>query len=226
MKVLFLGRKKDYYSLELLKFLKKKKIKVTKILMDKPKQIQIKPRIYDYIISFRSYIILKKKNLSKIKYASLNFHPGPPNYRGIGCANFAIYNQEKFYGVTAHLINEKIDNGKIIDVKYFKLKKNIDINSLLRISYKHQLNQAKKVLSKIFSKNENLKKMIHFNRKIIWSKKLYLRKELNDLYKIKKNVKKNKLDRIIRATNYKNFKPYLILEGKKFYLDEKKNNNF
>ena len=29
--------------------------------MDKPKQIKIKPRTYDYIISFRSYIILKKK---------------------------------------------------------------------------------------------------------------------------------------------------------------------
>ena len=92
MRVLFLGRKNDYYSHELLKFLKEKKVKLTKILTDKPKQIQLKPISYDYIISFRSYIILKKKNLSKIKYASLNFHPGPPKYRGIGCANFAIYN--------------------------------------------------------------------------------------------------------------------------------------
>ena len=68
--------------------------------------------------------------------------------------------------------------------------------------------------------------MIYLNRKIIWSKKLYLRKELNKLYKIKKNTKKNELKRIIRATNYKNFKPYLVLGGEKFVLNEKKNNNF
>ena len=66
MRVLFLGRKNDYYSHELLKFLKEKKVKLTKILTDKPKQIQLKPISYDYI-TFRSYIILKKKNLSKIK---------------------------------------------------------------------------------------------------------------------------------------------------------------
>ena len=64
--------------------------------------------------------------------------------------------------------------------------------------------------------------MIYLNRKIIWSKKLYLRKELNKLYK----TKKNELKRIIRATNYKNFKPYLVLGGEKFVLNEKKNNNF
>ena len=40
-------------------------------------------------------IVLKKTFLDKIKVASINFHPGPPDYRGIGCANFAIINQEK-----------------------------------------------------------------------------------------------------------------------------------
>ena len=48
MKVSFLEGK-DYIGLELLKFLKKKKVKVTKILMDKPRQIKIKPRTHDYI---------------------------------------------------------------------------------------------------------------------------------------------------------------------------------
>ena len=55
---------------------------------------------------------------------AINFHPGPPNYRGIGCLNFALLSNEKYYGVTAHIINEKIDNGKILSFKKFRLKKN------------------------------------------------------------------------------------------------------
>ena len=218
MKVLFLGRKNDYYTNQLLQFLIKKKLKITKILQNKPEHVKIVLKNYDYIISFRSYIILRKKILKKIKYASINFHPGPPKYRGIGCANFAIYNQEKYYGVTAHLINEKIDNGKIIDVQNFKLKKNTNISQLLQTSYKFQLKQAKKVLDKVFKNNKNLSKMINKNKNIQWSRKLYLRKNLEKLYTVSPNINKYKLDLIIRATNYKNFKPYIILNNKKFIL--------
>ena len=59
------------------------------------KLMGIKKNQYDYLICFRSYLILKKNILSKIKFASINFHPGPPSYRGIGCANFALINNEK-----------------------------------------------------------------------------------------------------------------------------------
>ena len=45
----------------------------------------------------------------------LNFHPSTPDYRGMGCINFALLTT-KNYGSTAHLIDEKIDHGKIINV--------------------------------------------------------------------------------------------------------------
>ena len=74
------------------------------------------PKKYDVIICFRSHFLLKEKHLKAAKIAAINFHPGPPKYRGVGCVNSAILNGEKSYGTTAHLINNKIDNGKIIDV--------------------------------------------------------------------------------------------------------------
>ena len=52
-----------------------------------------------------------------------------------------------------------------------------------------------------------------------WSSKLYLRKELNSLYKIDKNIKKKDLKKRIAATNTKNFKPFVLLHGYKFSLD-------
>ena len=71
------------------------------------------------IFSFRSFYILKKEFLKKCKKVAINFHPGTPDYRGIGCINFAL-NNEKYYGCTAHIINQKIDNGKIWVLKDLK----------------------------------------------------------------------------------------------------------
>ena len=85
---------------------------------------KIKDKNFDYIICFRSFFLIKKKLLEKAKIASINFHPGPPAYRGIGCINFALLNGEKKFGTTAHLIDDKIDHGKILDIKHFMFNKN------------------------------------------------------------------------------------------------------
>jgi methionyl-tRNA formyltransferase len=44
-----------------------------------------------------------------------NFHPGSlPKYRGAGCCSWALINEESFFGITLHLIDEGIDTGDII----------------------------------------------------------------------------------------------------------------
>src|SRR4051812_40062356 len=47
----------------------------------------------DLIISYLSQWIIPGKVLEKASMAALNFHPGPPEYPGIGCTNFAIYDE-------------------------------------------------------------------------------------------------------------------------------------
>ena len=63
----------------------------------------------DILVSYLSPWIIPGKILDKTKLWNINFHPAPPEYPGIGCFNFAIYNREKSYGVTAHLMAEKVD---------------------------------------------------------------------------------------------------------------------
>ncbi len=182
---------------------------------------KIKKKKIDYIICFRSFVIVKKKLLKMAKIAAINFHPGTPKYRGIGCINFALYNNEKFFGSTAHLMNEKIDNGKIIDVKYFKIKKNNNLAECLDKTHEIMLKQAKALLKIIFSDTERLDILIKNNKIKKWSKILYKRIDLNNLYKINHNINKNKLEVIKRATLYKNFKPYILLHNNKFILNDK-----
>ena len=46
-----------------------------------------KKHYFDYVLSFLSKKILNKKFLSQTKILNINFHPGPPDYPGIGCYN-------------------------------------------------------------------------------------------------------------------------------------------
>lgn len=73
----------------------------------------------DWIFSFKSDLVLPPRIFRKAAKAAINFHPGPPKYRGIGGYFWAIHNEDKMYGVTCHHIIEKIDYGPIIACRHF-----------------------------------------------------------------------------------------------------------
>ena len=50
--------------------------------------------------------------------------------------NFALLNNEKQFGVTAHLINENIDDGEIIECRKFNIYKSDCLDSLMKKSHK------------------------------------------------------------------------------------------
>ena len=84
----------------------------------------------DYIISYLSPWIVPEKVLKNTQKKAINFHPGTPSYGGIGCYNFAIYNQEKEYGVLCHEMIKQVDSGEIIKIRYFPLSNNETVLSL------------------------------------------------------------------------------------------------
>ena len=71
-KVLFLGRKDCKYSKKLQLYLKKK-TKYLKVLNTNKKNQKLKLDNYQYVFSFRSHIILKKKIHKKNKSCSDKF---------------------------------------------------------------------------------------------------------------------------------------------------------
>jgi methionyl-tRNA formyltransferase len=226
--VLFFGRKNCTYTKKIKKKLKSKTNNLTYIEIDpKKRNIDIKrlDKKYDFILCFRSHYILKKNLIDKAQIAAINFHPGPPQYRGIGSLNFAIFNNSKFYGSTVHLINQKIDNGKIIDVKYFPINKKITVKKCLYMTHLKMYQQAKKIIELIFTKKEYILKSLKKNKNIKWSNKLYTRKDLEKLYSI--NIKKSneEISRQIRATYTSIYKPYIKILRERFILSKVKLKN-
>ena len=84
---------------------------------------------YDLLISYISPWIIPEIVLLKTKKWNLNFHPGPPEYPGIGCFNFAIYDSVDQFGATAHIMEPKVDTGEIIGVERFSITKNETVES-------------------------------------------------------------------------------------------------
>ena len=123
----------------------KKKISEKKILKDL-KSNDIK------LICLAGFMkILSKDFIRKFKGKILNIHPSLlPKYKGLNTHHRAIQNKEKYSGCTVHLVNSKLDSGKIILQKKVKLSKEETPSSLQKKILKHEHILYPKAISKIF----------------------------------------------------------------------------
>ena len=85
--------------------------------------------------------ILSGSFIRKFYKPILNIHPSLlPKYKGLNTHNKAIQNKDKYTGATVHIVNEKLDSGKIILQKRVKILKSDNVKSLekkvLKIEHK------------------------------------------------------------------------------------------
>ena len=85
--------------------------------------------------------ILSGSFINKFNNPILNIHPSLlPKYKGLNTHNRAIRNKDKYSGATVHIVNKKLDSGKIILQKKVKILKSDSGKSLekkvLKIEHK------------------------------------------------------------------------------------------
>ena len=85
--------------------------------------------------------ILSNNFINKYSKPILNIHPSLlPKYKGLNAHKRAIENKEKYSGATVHIVNKKLDSGKIIFQKKIRILKTDDKKSLekkiLKIEHK------------------------------------------------------------------------------------------
>ena len=140
-KVLFIGKNNDKYTLKALNHLKLIFTHVEIYLGDWGDPFPAGALYWagEILISYNSRWIVPKKLLDKAKELAINFHPASPDYPGIGCINFALYENAKEYGSTCHHMNSKVDSGNIIKVVRFPIYPSDNVETLLTRTYDHQL---------------------------------------------------------------------------------------
>jgi len=124
----------------------KKKISETKTLKDL-KSNNIK------LICLAGFMkILSEDFIRRFRGRILNIHPSLlPKYRGLKTHERVIKNKEKYSGCTVHLVNSKLDSGKIVLQKRVKLSKKETPLSLRKKILKHEHKLYPKAIDKIFA---------------------------------------------------------------------------
>ena len=96
--------------------------------------------------------ILSGDFIRRFRGRILNIHPSLlPKYKGLKTHERVIKNKEKYSGCTVHLVNSKLDSGKIVLQKRVKLSKKETPSSLQKkiLKYEHKL--YRRAIDKIFS---------------------------------------------------------------------------
>ena len=96
--------------------------------------------------------ILPKSFIQNFKGKIINIHPSLlPKYKGLNTHQRAIQNNEKFSGCTVHLVNSKLDSGKIILQKKIKILKTDTSNKLAKRILKQEHILYPKALKKVLT---------------------------------------------------------------------------
>ncbi len=150
----------------------------------------------DYIISYLSPFIVPKALLQRARRAAINFHPGPPEYPGIGCTNFAIYNGEPEFGVTCHHMAAQVDTGPIVAVHRFPLAPSDSVLALTQRCY-DAIGEMFIEISSLIAAGEPLPVSPDS-----WRRRPYTRRELNALCRITGDMEADEVARRVRAVTY------------------------
>ena len=87
------------------------------------------------LVSFTSGVIVPGAVLRQLGHGAYNFHPGPPQYPGWAPAHFALYDEARTFGATAHAMEVRVDSGPIVGVKSFPIPESIGVRELERIAF-------------------------------------------------------------------------------------------
>lgn len=166
---------------------------------------------YRAVLSFLSPWIVPAEVLSK-SAISLNFHPGSCNYPGIGCYNFALYENAKKFGPVCHHMLPKVDTGKVIAETLFPVAPEDTVESLKLKTMQHMFAMCQDILPKVAA-NQQLPVCEHQ-----WTREPFTRRQLNALCEITPDMDEKEERRRILATTYPGYPgPYKLINGIKHY---------
>jgi methionyl-tRNA formyltransferase len=144
--------------------------------------------------------------------AAINFHPASPDYPGIGCNNFALYENAAEYGVTCHHMATKVDVGKIIRVLRFPVFAADDVASLIARTYDYQLVLFYEIAA-LMIQDKGLP-----TSEERWTRKPFTRKEFDALGKLSADMSAEEIARRVRAIRFGSWRPTIELQGFVFQL--------
>ncbi|MBV9565989.1 MAG: methionyl-tRNA formyltransferase [Bradyrhizobium sp.] len=165
------------------------------------------------LIAFSSPVIVQPDLLGALGYGAYNFHPGPPQYPGWAPAHFALYEKAREFGVTVHLMAERVDSGPIVETALFQVPAEISVLGLEGLAYAHLAQLFWRLSKKLATDASALPAgPLH------WSSKKNSRRGYRAICDIPLDISKEELDRRMRifGANHYGMTPTINLHGIEF----------
>ncbi|MFQ5346245.1 MAG: formyltransferase family protein [Rhodothalassiaceae bacterium] len=211
--ILFIGKKGDFYCERAAEFVTTHFPEHEIVLGSRGDRFPEKVNSWrgDYIISYLSPWIVPASLLERAGCASINFHPGPPEYPGVGCTNFAIYDEADRFGVTCHHMAPKVDSGEIIAVRRFPLYESDSVYTFTQRCYGYILQLFYEMMSRILA-GDPLPRADE-----TWARAPYRRAELDALCRLTPDMPADEIRRRVRAVTFPGAPgAYFEIDGMRF----------
>jgi methionyl-tRNA formyltransferase len=150
---------------------------------------------YRAVLSYLSLWIVPAR-LIELAELAINFHPGSTDYPGVGCYNFALYEEAEEYGVVCHHMAPKVDTGAIIEERRFPVFAGDTVESLKYRSLIVLADVFHGIVCRIAS-GEPLPSAASS-----WKRRPFTRRELNELGRITPEMTPEEVQRRVRAMTY------------------------
>lgn len=165
----------------------------------------------DYIISYLSPWIVPERLLRAARIAAINFHPGPPEYPGTGCTNFALYEGATRYGVTCHHMEKSVDTGRLIAVRRFPIKPTDTVWSVNQRSHAEIFDLFHEVVA-LLLRGAPLPEASQQ-----WTRRPFTRGELDALCEVTAAMPEAEIARRVRATEFPGMPGAFLSIGERRY---------
>jgi methionyl-tRNA formyltransferase len=164
-----------------------------------------------FLLSFLSPWIVPAAVLDQAG-VSLNFHPASVDYPGIGCYNFALYDEAPEFGAVCHHMLAKVDSGTVVEERRFPLLPSDTVETLKLRTMVTMLAMFHDICSLIASGRE----LPVAERQ--WTRAAFTRRQMNALKTITPDMDDAEVARRIRAGTYPGYPgPSVTIAGHTFY---------
>lgn len=108
------------------------------------------------ILAFSTNVIVPAEILQRVDYNAINFHPGPPEYPGYRPTGFALYQGARHYGVTAHYMTDRVDEGPIVGAERFDVSSDAWLIDVVKEAYQRLARLTLSLLPQLIQVNRSL----------------------------------------------------------------------
>lgn len=168
------------------------------------------------LIAFFTPVVVPPAVLARLSRPAYNFHPTPPTYPGKHPAAFALYDETRRYGATAHEMMERTDSGPIVGAVEFPVPAGASADWLVDQAYAATIRLFLMLSRPLATESSPLP-----HAPLSWGERRCSQRAFDAMRALPPDLDAAEFERRVAAFNGRtgNGQPFVSLHGRRFVLE-------